>query len=571
MPDYILSSYVHSIESHLDPENIRYAVFHQLTGRVIEPIANVRNLLWAARLGSKLGFEREELQSMGQLGKAVLELVDNHFLVVQGTDPFEVFLDHYYVRPIQNPAVSYRTPNAALMVVRMSMSKRICSPSPGELPEVIEEPLSSPCTEILEHADGGKTLRELFQRFEIPLGDGKNAVEFLSSPERQLIKLTKDTKQLDDPGQPFNAVPRSLYHSARWHASPSSEASPISEFHRKGIADADWEFDVIEPTVNHAFRFPSNALGGLSYGARFCEVALSQNVFLTERSPEAIDILEVGGGTGTFACSFLKHARAKTQRAVNYHILELSPALAANQQKLMAAEGLDVEHFQQDAVYFSIPERKFDLIIANEVIADFPISWVRKSGELGDETWEGEGAIYLKKYGLPFDDAPASFRINSGAFEFIERAWEHLHPGGTGVVTEYGFPDRFPVQILHLNHEEFSTHFGYLKLCAERVGFTCRLLSLIEFLQIDEDRPVLAGNDQHVLCLNHLLKRFNQCLPFAAITESDFRAKFQRTLEKIGTTGPRFIPLRHGYHYGPPLNEFMVLVMQKPNDEVGKH
>ena len=28
------------------------------------------------------------------------------------------------------------------------------------------------------------------------------------------------------------------------------------------IEDASWEFDQIEPTVNHSFRFPHEALGG---------------------------------------------------------------------------------------------------------------------------------------------------------------------------------------------------------------------------------------------------------------------------------------------------------------------
>ena len=566
MPEYVLSPYIHSIESYLDPNNIRYAMFHQFTGQVSEPSINVRNLLWAARLGSTVCFDREELQSMDQIGPAILELIDNQFLVVGGVDPFEPFLDHYSVRPIQNPAVTYRSVGGRLVLVRMSMSKRICSPVRGEFPTVFEETVLSPEAEILNSADGSTSLRKLFESANIALGDGKKAVEFLTSPERQLIKLTSDTTELGDPGKPFNSVPRSLYHAARWNASNSSDVSPISEFHQHGIEDANWEFDLIEPTVNHAFRFPSQVLGGLSYGARFCAAALSQDVLGAHASND-IDILEVGGGTGTFACSFLKHAIVEQERKVNFHILELSPALAANQKALLAAEGFEVEHFQQDAVSFCIPQRKFDLIIANEVIADLPISWVRKSAaarKSDDEAWEGEGVTYLRKYGLSVDAAPDSFRINSGVFEFIERSWEHLRPGGTVILTEYGTVDTFPVQILHLSHEEFSIHFGHVKTCAERVGFSCSLISLVEFLDIDEYARVLAGNDQHIICLNHVLKRFDQSLPFAAITETDFKAKFQKTLEKIGTNGPRFIPVRHGYYYGPPLNEFMVLIMNKP-------
>ncbi len=564
MPAYLLSPYVHPLESHLDPENIRYAVFHQLTGKVFEPAPNLRNLLSAARSGTKISVEREQLLNMQEVGRAVLELIDSEFLVAEGNKPFDPFLDYYPVRPIQNPAVTYQTASGDSVAVRMSMLKRICSPTRGELGNVIEEPLTSIAAEILVGADGSNTLRQLFERFDVPVDEGKGIVEFLSAPDRQLIKLTPQAADLDNPIQPFNTVPRNLYHSAKWKSSATSNVSSISEFHQQGIQDADWEFDVIEPTVNHSLRFPSQVLGGLSYGAQFGAKALAADV-VGERAAGGLNVLEVGGGTGTFACSFIKHASAHPAWKLNYHLLELSPELAANQKKLLAAEGLEVEHFIQDAVSFSIPGRKFDLIIANEVIADFPVTPVQKHGAPGDEVWDGEGAIYLEKYGLPLHDLPASFKINSGVFEFIERAWDHLQPGGTAILTEYGFVDGFPVQILHLNHEEFSIHFGHVKACAERVGFSCRLLPLIEFLRIDEAVPVLAGTDQHIICLNHILTRFNQNLPFAAITESDFKANFQPTLEAINIAGLRFIPLRYGYHYGPPLNEFMVLIMNKPN------
>ena len=562
MSEYVLSPYVHSIESHLDPATIRYAVFHQLTGEISEPAPNVRSLIWAARVGSKMGVDHEELGRMGDFGATVLGLIEKEFLVIDGVDSFQSFLDHYPVRPIHNPAITISTESGALAIVRMSMAKRICSPPRGMFDSVIEETLSSPEAEILMRSDGTATLREVFKLLGVEMADGKRAVEFLSSPERQLIKLTRNTASIDDPNQPFNWVPRSFYHSQRWQPAASDEVSAIADFHQRGIDDAEWEFDMVEPTVNHMFRFPSDPLGGMSYGARFYK-ALQRESVLCEQS-RAMDILEVGGGTGTFARCFLNQARGEKQE-LNYHIVELSPVLAVRQNELLAAEGFDVEHFHQDAISLSIPGRTFDLLIANEVIADFPVSSVRKKNDSSEESWEGEGEIYLRKYDFCLDGAPDSFRLNSGVFEFIERSWEYLRPGGTAILTEYGGLDDFPVQILHLNHEEFSIHFGHVKTCAERVGFHCRLLSLVEFLQIDVDTLILAGNDQHIVCLNHILKRFNHKLPFAAVTKSDFTSKFQGVLEQIDLTGPRFIPLRHGYHYGPPLNEFMVLIMHKPS------
>jgi len=103
---------------------------------------------------------------------------------------------------------------------------------------------------------------------------------------------------------------------------------------------------------------------------------------------------------------------------------------------------------------FDIPGRLFDLIIANEVIADFPVVSVRReTGNEHDTTngptasrfgqnWQGEGVYYLDKYELFDRNAPDSFFINAGAMRFIERAWKHLRPGGTLILSEYGWEHR---------------------------------------------------------------------------------------------------------------------------------
>lgn len=567
MPEYIVSPFIHSIESHLEPENVHQAVFHQLTGEVFVPLPYLRDVLTRAGKSKSISFDLQDLPKMGEVGMQVQQMLDGHILIGIEADPFIFFLDHLVVRPIQNPALSYRSETNQVVVVRVTMERRLCSPMKGQLPPVIEEVIPSPAAEILLQADGAATLRQLFERFGLSIDEGRSAVEFLTEPERQLIKLTCET-DLDDPDQPFNAVPRNLYHAARWQPPPSCDVSASSEFHTHGIEDAEWEFNLIEPTVNHSFRFPSAALGGLEYGARFYRSAMANNV--SAPTPKAqFDILEVGGGTGTFACSFLKQAKTSLGTAgptLNYKILELSPVLAASQQELLTGAGMTFEHVHQDAVSLSIPDHKFDLVILNEVVADFPISWVHKrvSADGAETTWDGEGATYVAKYNLTVDDETQSFRINSGVFEFIERAWEHLSPGGRVILSEYGSTDQLPLQMLHLNHEEFSIHFGHVKSCAEQVGFVCRLLPLAEFLEFDEQSLMLAGHDEHIVCLNHILRRFDLSLPFAAITKADFDAQFQTALERIQVTGPRFLPLSRGFYFGPRIDEFMVLIMSRP-------
>ena len=270
-------------------------------------------------------------------------------------------------------------------------------------------------------------------------------------------------------------------------------------------------------------------------------------------------MLEVGGGTGSFAAAFIEEAN-KEQRAINYHIADLSPALIRSQKERLSAIGADVEHFQQDATKLNIPGRKFGLIISNEVIADFPVSIVtRKENE-----WEGPAAGRLKKYGLEDESAPASFLLNTGAIEFLERAWEHLAPGGAMLISEYGDESQYPVQAYHLNHQEFSIHFGHLKKCAEQIGFICRLMTLKHFVKIDDQVSMLDGQEEQIMCLNHVFKKHGGSLPFALISEREFYLNYGDLAEKVALGGVTFSPLSTGFHFGPRLSHFMILVITRP-------
>jgi len=276
-------------------------------------------------------------------------------------------------------------------------------------------------------------------------------------------------------------------------------------------------------------------------------------------------VLEVGGGTGTFARSFIAQANRTSGLSLNYHILDLSPVLMESQSEQLAGLSRPLQHFQQDATEFDLPGRNFDLIISNEVIADFPVAPVNRiRNDIGSCKWDGPGVSYLEKYDLAAEDAPDSFLINIGALRFLERAWEHLAPGGTFIVTEYGSESAYPVQAYHLNHEEFSIHFGHLQKCAQRIGFKSRLLTLRDFLEIDDQIFVLDGQEEQILCLNHVFGKYGRPLPFALITEREFRARYGQLGEELGLTGVTFSPLVNGFHFGPRLEQFMVLVMNKP-------
>src|SRR5262249_29810034 len=144
-----------------------------------------------------------------------------------------------------------------------------------------------------------------------------------------------------------------------------------------------------------------------------------------------------------------------------------------------------VSYISENAVELDLPGRKFDLMVSNEVIADFPVASVERQHAEGVHL-SGDGAAFIEKYALSVDDAPDSFYVNAGVFQFLERAWTHLKPGGLLILSEYGGESLYPVESFHLNHSEFSIHFGHVVRCARKIGFTCRLSALTEFLGIDD-------------------------------------------------------------------------------------
>ena len=540
MLNYSLNPYVSFVESRLLPGFVQRAVFHRLTGEIIEPGEKVYDLLFASRSGSRIVLT-EELKP----------LVQKQFLIPDGFDPLLPLLDHYVACPIQNPALAYRPESGEWILIRTSMEHAVYSRKRDELPPIIEEKLSPLAADILLMADGTRTLRQIYDALRegniLEDSEFRAAIDFLTTQERQLIKLTLRTEDLNEPFSFLNIVPRNLYHADR------KDHDAIIDFHLSGIEDAAWEFDQIEPTVNHSFRFPHEALSGLDYGSRFCLSTLTPEVVPSLKDSSQLDVLEVGGGTGSFARAFIKQAARLNGTRVNYHILDLSPALMESQRKVLGELLPESRHFQQDATRFDISGHTFDLIVSNEVIADFPVA----SGN-------DEGAYYIAKYDLPVNDAPESFVVNAGAFHFIERAWQHLKPGGTLIVSEYGSESRYPAASFNLNHDEYTIHFGHLAACATKVGFHCRLLALKEFVGLDDEVLVLNGREEHLLCLNHVFKNYGEALPYAVISKSDFERRCQGIVEQTGLIGYSFSPLYKGYHFGPNIKDFLVLIMHKP-------
>ena len=580
MISYRLSPYVSFVQHNLVPGQVHYAVAHRLTGEVLEPNEQVRSVLQAIETGIPISLSGDQLESMGDVGRQLKQLIEKDFLIPVDRDPLTYLIDYFAVRPIQNPAVTYKNNQGQERLVRTSLEQRVYAPRKDDLPNVMEEELPAIASRVYKLATGDKTLSEIFRCLHPDKDadlrhdpDFRAAIDFLTEQERQLIKFTSQPEDQNEPYRPVNIVPRNLVHAHRWDKVPKEDAAnPIIDFHLSGIEDAWWEFDQIESTVNHALRFPDQMLGGLDYGSRFCVSTLRPEITPSFGTRKLLEVLEVGGGTGTFGRSFIQQWRSLAsqndeQPTLNYHILDLSPVLIENQKRVLADLLPDQRHFHQDATAFDLPGQRFDLIIANEVIADFPVASVQPlpANNGKDFKWTGEGAAYLEKYELTTEGVPgAEFKVNSGAMMFIERCWDHLNPGGTVVLSEYGSTSGYPVLSFHLNHDEYSIQFTQLAECATKVGFNCSLQSLQEFLGLNQDVTVFAGREEHILCLNHIFEQQGTVFPYAIISEAEFVKRFGGVVEERELNGYSFLPLKKGYYFGPPIEQFMVLIMNKP-------
>src|SRR6185503_14891371 len=196
MVTYSLNPYVSFVESRLIPEFVQQAVFHRLTGELVEPGERIYSRLLATKSLSEDDFN-------GADGFQLRQLFEREFLIPEGFDPLAPLLDQYVTRPVQNPAVSYRSKTGECILVRTSMQHTVYSRRRDELPEIIEEKLSPLTANILWLADGTRTLRQIFSELRegniLDDAEFRTAIHFLTTQERQLIKLTTRPGDLDNP------------------------------------------------------------------------------------------------------------------------------------------------------------------------------------------------------------------------------------------------------------------------------------------------------------------------------------------------------------------------------------
>jgi SAM-dependent methyltransferase len=323
------------------------------------------------------------------------------------------------------------------------------------------------------------------------------------------------------------------------------------DYHRNVIADASRQFDDVETTVSHAYSVAHPGLGGRTYGEAFFDKCRSVGAI-----GSGMRILEIGCGTGRFACAFLDGFARRLPdeyRTARYTMFDLAPALAASQREVTGAHAERIA-FASGDIETHVFSEQFDLVIANEMIADLSVEAIDRDRPLETSA--------VRKYRLSFEGALRRFLVNAGAIRLLEQVAGILRPGGQAILTEYGSRDDFPRAVELGGHVEHSIHFGHLEQVARLLGLNPRCESLETFLEFDPGCHVIAA-DSLALLRGLSSRLFDREFSKLAYTTLQLREMLGDALDRVGNL--RFVPIGDGASVICPGEFFALQLARSPS------
>lgn len=405
---------------------------------------------------------------------------------------------------------------------------------------VVLEKLGAFEQRVLRMCDGTNTIAEIAAE----LGASARTTIFRwTHSERQVLKLLEKNVDTYERLPPY--VESTMPFARFVRPAERTDTASTREYHQHGIDSADEQFEVRETTLSHALREPHPALGGRTYAARLL-AALEERELLTE---ETRTIVEVGGGVGWFARGALA---ALQGRALTWTICDLAPELQRSQrEKVTDARARFV---RGDAERLPFRSGSVQLLIANEMIADLETVRVRRES--------AEARALVARHGISFADAPDELWVNAGALRLVAEVARVLVPDGAAVLTEFGEVDRYPVESTHLDHREFSIHFGHLRAAAERAGLEASVEPVPGLLELDPHVQVLATNRSFFRVLRALLAEKGVKLEKLAYTRAQLETLLAGKVDLAAVEGLKLLPAGERV-LGLRPREFKALVVRK--------
>ena len=245
-----------------------------------------------------------------------------------------------------------------------------------------------------------------------------------------------------------------------------------------------------ELTISHILKSENHFTeSGLSFGE-----ILARKLDI----PENPRILEVGPCLGDVAEDITSDLRN-----FHYTFIDISPDFINHLKSRF--KGSEFSFIVDDFLNSRIKD-KFDLIICNEVLADFPtiVNMTMENPKLEEEDEETyyDAVSLVKLYKLHL---PRVTNFNYGAVKFIEKAKSLLDDSGKVFICEHSSETTQKIRVY--GHSEYTINFEVLEKVAEHLGFHAKRGSFTEFLGINKKKAVILYMQPELKTLYNFFKR----------------------------------------------------------------
>jgi len=340
----------------------------------------------------------------------------------------------------------------------------------------------------------------------------------------------------------------------------------LNMFHKNAIETIDRHFETKEVTVSYLYREDSPALRGLNYGEE-----LLRQIEKLKKIEKATKILDVGAGLGFGSQAFLKSLKQKEPDIVNnisYILCDLTFKFLESQRDLTGA--YPTGFIQANAQIAPFKDSSFDIIIANENIADFTAVKLNKKvaldflkGEIKRKEIQDpaikKALEWIKSSSINISDALPEFIFNLGAFEFMNEIKRLLKPDAIAFVCEYGIWKGYPKAVSLVGHTEYDIQFSQLIKFIKSLGMDVEVFGLLDFLGFNREEEIIDKCSLNFLY--GILKKHNIDLPYLAYTKETLKEKVPEDLIH-NFKNLKFNKLKEkSVHHN--LNAFYVLLIKK--------